>query len=196
MNFTGIILAAGASRRMGTPKALLEFQGQSFIDRLTGAFAQHCADVIVVVGYHADTIRSSMRLRHLPVFVENPAPENGQLSSLHCGLRAVPEGSSGILFIPVDCPDVKPATIGKLLERSGDAAFVVPSHGGKHGHPILFRPEIASEFLALPPGSSAREVVHRYRSQTLYVDVQDPGVVRDVDDPAAYRELLAASESL
>jgi molybdenum cofactor cytidylyltransferase len=196
VNFTGIILAAGASRRMGTPKALLEFHGQSFIDRLTGAFAQHCTDVIVVIGHHADTIRLGMRLRSLPVFVENPAPEKGQLSSLQCGLRAAPEGSSGILFIPVDCPSIKPETIGKLIEHSGDAPFVVPAHEGKHGHPILFRPEIAAEFLALPQSSSAREVVHRYRSQTLYVDVQDPGVVRDVDDPVAYRELLATSECL
>ena len=181
---------------MGTPKALLEFRGQTFIDRLTDAFARHCTRVIVVVGAHAQAIRSGMRLHHLPVFVENSEPERGQLSSLQCALRAVPEETSGILFMPVDCPGVKPETIGRLIERSGDASFVVPAYGGKHGHPILFQPELAAEFLALPPGSSAREVVHRYIGETLYVDVEDPGVLRDIDDPAAYRDLLASAERL
>jgi molybdenum cofactor cytidylyltransferase len=192
VNFTAIILAAGASRRMGTPKALLEFQGRTFIDGLTDAFARHCSTVIIVVGEHGDAIRAGMRLRNRAVFVVNPAPENGQLSSLQCALRAVPEDVSGILFMPVDSPAVRPETIGRLIERSKEAAFVVPEYQGRHGHPILFRPEIASEFLALPAGSTAREVVHRYRSDTLYIDVQDPGVARDIDDPTAYRDLLAA----
>jgi molybdenum cofactor cytidylyltransferase len=196
VNFTGIILAAGASRRMGTPKALLALGGSTFVDRLTAALAQYCSSVIIVVGHHAGAIRSGMRLRPVPIFVENPAPENGQLSSLQCGLRAVPEVCSGILFMPVDCPAVKPDTIGKLVERSEDAAFVVPTYQGKHGHPVLFRPKIAAEFLALPRDSSAREVVHRYRSETLYVNVSDSGILRDIDDPAAYRDLLSAAECL
>jgi molybdenum cofactor cytidylyltransferase len=196
VNFTGIILAAGASRRMGTPKALLEFRGQTFIDGLTGAFAQHCNTVVIVVGEHGKAIRTGMRLRDRAVFVENPSPEKGQLASLQCGLRAVPEGASGILFMPVDYPAVRPETIGSLIERSGEAAFVVPEYRGRHGHPVLFRPEIAAEFLALPVDSSARHIVHRYRNNTLYLDVADPGIVRDIDDPAAYRELLAEAECL
>lgn len=179
---------------MGTPKALLEFRGQTFIDGLTAAFAQHCGSVVIVLGEHGEAIRGGIRLRDRALFVENPAPENGQLSSLQCGLRAVPEGVSGILFMPVDYPAVRPETVGRLIEHSGGAAFVVPEYQGKHGHPILFRPEIAAEFLALPLDSNAREVVHRYRSNTLYLEVDDPGVVRDVDDPAAYRDLLAEAE--
>ncbi len=195
VSFAAIILAAGASRRMGTPKALLEYRGETFVDRLVGVFAAHCSPVAVVLGHDGHAIRSGMRRGDLTAFVENPNPELGQLSSLQCGLRALHATAKGIFLIPVDCPAVLTETIGTLIEHFGSRTFVVPSYCGKHGHPILFQTKMAAQFLALPVDSSAREVVHRYRDLSKYVEVADPGILRDVDDRMAYHDLLQAADS-
>jgi molybdenum cofactor cytidylyltransferase len=189
LKFTGIILAAGASSRMGSPKALLRYQGETFVDRLTKLFAPFCEAVIVVLGYQADVIEAGAE-SGIAQFVRNLEPQRGQFSSLQCGLHAVRESSEGILFLPVDCPTVQASTVARLIGAFGTHPFVIPQFRGKHGHPILFRREVLPEFLGLDAQSTAREVVHRYSRQTRYVDVDDPGILRDVDDPAAYRELV------
>ena len=89
----GIILAGGASRRMGTPKALLRFQNETFLDRLIGVFSPVCDPVIVVVGLHADQIRAGIERADDVRFAVNPDPERGMLSSLQCGLALLPSGS-------------------------------------------------------------------------------------------------------
>src|SRR5262245_32305125 len=107
MKTAGLILAAGASRRMGSPKALLELDGDTFLDRLIRAFRPHCSPLIVVLGYHAEAIRSGVRRGHDVEFVVNPHPEQGQLSSLQCGLSSVPGDSAAVIFTPVDYPRIE-----------------------------------------------------------------------------------------
>ncbi|MGC4048503.1 MAG: NTP transferase domain-containing protein [Paludibaculum sp.] len=94
----------------------------------------------------------------------------------------------------MDSPGVQPATLRRLLDAlqsSPESDFVIPRHAGRRGHPVLMRYTLIPEFLALPPSSSAREVVHAHRDTTLYVDVDDPAILLDIDDPAAYQALLA-----
>ena len=86
----GLILAAGESRRMGSPKALLEFRGETFLDRLIGLFSRCCSPVIVVLGAQQETVRAGLRRPAEALIVENPDFLRGQLSSMQCGLRAVP----------------------------------------------------------------------------------------------------------
>ena len=88
----GLILAAGESRRMGFPKALLPYRGSTFLDTLCGLFAARCSPVIVVVGAHAVEIRSRSTGA---TFVENTRYRSGQTSSMQCGLRAVPPEAEG-----------------------------------------------------------------------------------------------------
>ena len=90
MSVAGIILAAGESRRMGFPKALLRYRDETFLDTLIGLFAARCSPVIVVLGAHADRIRA--RTLRPATFVINPDYQRGQTSSMQCGLRAVPAG--------------------------------------------------------------------------------------------------------
>jgi CTP:molybdopterin cytidylyltransferase MocA len=193
---TGIILSAGASRRMGRPKALLNYRGETFLNRLIRVAGQVADRIIVVVGPpYAEQIREHASTGSS--FLTNPAPERGQLSSLQIALAELPQDAEGFFFIPVDCPAVSEETVRRLAaafaRRDPQTLFVIPRHGGRRGHPVFAARPIATELLALPAEAQARDVVHRYVSQTLYLDVDDPGILADIDDPAAYRELMEAS---
>jgi molybdenum cofactor cytidylyltransferase len=189
VNVAGLILAAGASRRMGAPKALLEYKGQTFLERLLNCFAAACSSITVVLGYHADAIRSGVDLDRRATVVVNPEPERGMLSSWKWGLASM-ASADAVLVSPVDYPAIKSETVSAVIDAIDDWDFAVPRHEGRHGHPICFRAAIIPEFLALPEDGQARDVVHRHRGSTVYVDVDDAGILRDVDDPAAYRALL------
>ena len=185
----GVILAAGASSRMGSPKALLDYRGETFIGRLVRVLAGSCDPVVVALGYHAETIRPAVP--EPATIVINPAPERGQLSSLQTALDLLPPEAEGFAFIPVDSPAVTPATIERLrdafLHRHSSTLLVIPRHHGKRGHPVFAAHAIADEMLALPPTAKASDVVHRHVPNTVYVDVHDAGILIDIDDPAAYR---------
>ncbi len=188
MSVAGLILAAGESRRMGSPKALLEFQGETFLDRLTAAVAPFCAPVVVVVGCEAERIRAGARHPERALFVENKDYRLGQFSSMQCGLRVLAD-VEGVLFTLVDHPNPGPSTIAALL-ASPRPLLAIPRFGARRGHPVYFGAELIPEILALPPDSQAKALFARYLDQTRFVDVADPGILDDVDDPAAYRRLL------
>jgi len=198
VTLTGIILCGGASRRMGHPKALLDYEGESFLDRLIGLFQASCDDVIVVLGHEADRIRAGSKRAGQARCILNPNYEQGQLSSLQRGLEEA-AGADAVLFSPVDYPAVRLSTMqvlaASLRSAAGEFLIAVPCFRGRHGHPAGFLGVLIPEFLALPREATARDVVHRYRERTLYIDVDDPGVVIDVDDPAQYAALLKEASS-
>ena len=190
MSTAGLILAAGESRRMGSPKALMQYRGETFLDRLIGLFSARCLPVVVVLGAAADHIRPS--IARPATFVLNADYLSGQTSSMQCGLRAVPPDADGILFTLVDHPAVAAATIDALLDTGGSSLVRVPRYQGERGHPIWFSRELIAEFLALPVTGAARDVVRAHRAGTQWVDVGDAGILADIDDPAAYRNLIGA----
>ncbi len=177
---------------MGTPKALLDYRGETFLDRLIRVLGAVSDPVIVVLGYHADQIRAAAR--GSATMVVNPRPERGQLSSLQTGVAALPAGTEGFAFIPMDCPTVREDTITRLAEaftcRTPGTEFVIPRLGDKRGHPVFAARPIVDELLALPEDGKASDVVHRHVPQTQYVDVDDPGILADIDDRASYEKLL------
>jgi CTP:molybdopterin cytidylyltransferase MocA len=239
VSVAGIILAAGESRRMGFPKALLRYREESFLDTLIGLFAARCQPVIVVLGAHSDRIRQHT-LRPA-TFVINADYQRGQTSSMQCGLRAVPPGADSVLFTLVDHPAVAPATLDALLGRlrdsdvaresshAGETACAttvtglpsmvgqavspaatacggivygcsgpspllrVPRHQGRRGHPIWFSRDLIAEFLGLPENGAAREIVRAHAGQTEFLDIDDPGILADIDDAAAYGRLTGAA---
>lgn len=190
MSYAGLILAAGESSRMGSAKALLEFRGETFLDRLIRCFSAYCSPVIVVLGHEPEVIRAGVRSAGNAVFVLNPDYSQGQFSSMQCGLRAVPEDAEGILFTPVDHPNIEPATVRQLI--AAGTPIAIPQYLGRHGHPVLFTRGLIPEFLALGPDGQARQVLHGHTSEIRYLDVADPGILDDIDDPDAYHRLLAA----
>lgn len=189
MTIAGLILAAGESRRMGSPKALLRYRDETFIDTLIGRLTRFCDPVIVVLGAHADEIRNAVR--RPATFVTNERYLTGQTSSMQCGLRAVPPAAAGLLFTLVDHPAFESATLKDLLAPPLPL-LRVPRYGGKRGHPIFFRRELIAEFLAMPETGAARDIVRAHAAETEFIDVDDPGILADIDDPAAYERLTGA----
>jgi molybdenum cofactor cytidylyltransferase len=173
---------------MGSPKALLEFRGETFLDRLIRSLSAYCSPVIVVLGHEPDVIRAGVRSPFQAVFVLNTDYQRGQFSSMQCGLRAVPADADGVLFTPVDHPNVEAETVAQLI--ASGALIAIPQYLRRHGHPVLFSRSLIKEFLALPPDSQARAVTHRHASEIRYIDVADAGILDDIDDPEAYQRLL------
>jgi molybdenum cofactor cytidylyltransferase len=191
VNAAGVILAAGESRRMGSPKALLLYREESFLDTLIGLFETRCSPVIVVLGAHASEIRE--RTTRAAAFVINADYRLGQTTSMQCGLRAVPPDAEGVLFTLVDHPAVTVATIDALLAAPRPLVRV-PRYREQRGHPIWFGRDLIPEFLALPTDGAARDIVRAHAAGTHFLDLDDPGIRADIDDPAAYAQLTGAIE--
>jgi molybdenum cofactor cytidylyltransferase len=182
---------------MGSPKALLRYREETFLDTLTALLARYCAPVIVVLGAHAGEIRAAST--RPATFVVNPDFALGMTTSLQCGLRAVPPEADGVLFTLVDHPAAAAATVDALLgpllasiDPSRRPLVRVPRYRAKRGHPIWFSRELIPEFLALPAGGPARDVVTEHVDRTEYLDLDDPGIVADIDSPEDYRALTGA----
>lgn len=113
---------------MGSPKALLEYRGETFIQRLVRVLSPVCDRVVVVLGYHAADIRPG--IPGSAVITINPAPERGQLSSLQTGLAALPADADGFLFTPVDSPAVESETVERVAaefrRRDPATLLVIP----------------------------------------------------------------------
>jgi len=173
---------------MGFPKALLNYRGETFVDRLIGIFARHCSPVIVVTGAHAERIRAGSVRGAEAQFVVNRNWAEGQITSLQCGLGAVPPDAAGVLYTLVDHPAVAEDTVAGLT-AAGTGLLRIPRCGARRGHPIWIGRPLFAEFLEIPAGITARDIVHRHLGDTVYVDVDDPGVLADIDDADAYRAL-------
>src|ERR1019366_6933475 len=130
---------------MGTPKALLDYRGETFLDRLIRVLGTVCDPVIVALGCHAEEIRASVHGR--AQFAVNPDPSRGQLSSLQTALAQVPDNAEGFLFLPVDCPAAEPETIRQIVDafHSTGAQLVIPRHEGRRGHPVCVSRALIAE---------------------------------------------------
>jgi molybdenum cofactor cytidylyltransferase len=188
----GVILAAGESSRMGSDKALLPFAGSTFLEHLIRLFAPRVAPLVVVLGHHAEAIRAAITRRPGLVFAVNPDYRRGQLSSLQTALRALPAEAPAALVTLVDHPAVAESTLDAVLGsfRPENPVLAIPRYRGKRGHPVLLPRRLLDELAALPPDASAKQVVHAHHAEALFLDLDDPGIVADVDTPAEYRQLV------
>jgi molybdenum cofactor cytidylyltransferase len=189
----GIILAAGRSSRMGRPKALLPCapDGETFVHRLARAFCDGGLQEALVVGRPDDlALRTEVETMRVPArFVENANADDGQLSSLLAGLRAgdLP-GVRAVLVAPVDLPLIGAGTVAALLAvfRSTGAPIVRACHARRHGHPVLFSRAVFDELRRADPATGAKAVLRAREGAIVNVEVEDAGVLRDVDTPEDY----------
>lgn len=177
-----VVLAAGASSRMGVPKWSLPAspEGISFLQSILEALrAAAVSTVRVVTAPGAEIVEEA---------VVNPEPSRGMLSSLQCGLRALPQDVGAVLVWPVDHPLVTTATVTAMLRawRDGNPPVVVPTFDGRRGHPVLFAGRLLPELLAADPGAGARSVVHAH-PERRELPVLDRGVVTGINTREDYR---------
>jgi molybdenum cofactor cytidylyltransferase len=187
-----VVLAAGESSRMGRPKALLPIDGQTFIERIVAALKEtRVGKVMVILGHNAEEMRR--RIEHLPVeILVNPDYKLGQLSSLQVAVRRLEKETDcdGMLVHLVDHPYIDAKLVKVMIERfyDGGKLIVVPRHGGKRGHPVIFSRKLFGELLAAPMDHGAKAVVNAHHVDTLEIDTQDSGVAVDIDTPELYRQ--------
>jgi molybdenum cofactor cytidylyltransferase len=194
----GIILAAGDSTRMGTPKALLrDRDGEIFIRRIVRSMADAgLSTPVVVTGRHHALIVEALSSAPLPAFrvVGNPDPSRGQLSSLWAGMdEACQPETEAIAVTLVDVPLVAPSTIRSVVEawRRTRAPIVRPAVGVRRGHPVIFDRAVFHELRRAPVDAGARAVLSAHFDEIVNVPVDDLGCIVDVDTPEDYRDLIA-----
>lgn len=197
-----MILAAGASSRMGRDKALLpwpppaveaQVSGQTFLSAAIQALSLYSELVMVVAGYNEANL-APIVYAHGASLVRNPDPERGQFSSLQTGLKEVlNRGRDAALVTLVDRPPAQAATMQALRDAFAaaerDVWAVVPEHQGKHGHPYIAGRELMEAFLKAPATATAREVEHKHQAHIQYLAVSDPFVTLNVDTPEEYAAL-------
>jgi CTP:molybdopterin cytidylyltransferase MocA len=177
---------------MGRPKALLASGDRTFVRRVLDTLrAAEVPDAVVVVRPEADDVVREIAHAGFGRAVVNPDPSRGQLSSLLTGLDALDHPRViAVLVTLVDVPLVAPATIATLLARAltSTAPIVRATYRGRHGHPVIFKRALFQELRSADPATGAKAVMRAHAIDDVEVD--DPGVVEDVDTPDDYRRVI------
>ncbi|HSL62672.1 MAG TPA: nucleotidyltransferase family protein, partial [Desulfotignum sp.] len=189
----GIILAAGCGSRMGRAKQLLPFEQTTLLGRVIDTAKAAMLDaLILVLGFEADRIRPWLETTYPDLtgirVVENPDWQNGQSFSVAAGLAALTPDTGGALFLLADLPLVTVRTINNLVSafQTTDQWIVVPRFQGKRGNPVLVAAPLF-ERLKQPAGDAgARVLFDEFKLRLRYLDVDDPGILMDVDTPEDY----------
>ena len=193
--WNSVVVSAGASERFhGAPKALLPVGDEAAIVRLVRvSWETGARRVIVILGARAETIERALDGTGAEVEVNHRWAE-GRTGSVQVGLQASgPE--SDLLLWPVDHPFVASATVARLhaaAERDGLAVWLIPSFRGEGGHPVWIRSPAQAPVLALRRSAPLRSVLAGLGPQVRRVEVDDPGVLENVDSPDAYWSAVAA----
>jgi CTP:molybdopterin cytidylyltransferase MocA len=194
---SGVVLAAGGSRRMeGYIKPLLTIHGITFLERIVDNLKKSAIEeIVVVLGSHHLKIMEGMRLEGVTVLI-NECWEHGQLSSLKLATHNLSTGSDGMLFTLVDHPLVKLETYSTLIDfwTMHKKRIVIPTSGGRKGHPTIFPRSVYSVLLNTELPHGARDIICMKKNIVSFIKVADTGVVEDIDTIDDYRRLIGDPE--
>jgi molybdenum cofactor cytidylyltransferase len=182
-----VILSGGASRRMGTPKALLPYRGGTFLEHLLKVTDHpRIGWRRVVLGADAAAIAEGVELPADEVVI-NENWEAGQLSSIQAGVRSLPAWTDGILLCLIDHPLISRELVGELLKEFYESgkAIVLPVYKGHRGHPVIFASRLYEELLNAPLETGARAVVWKHREEVCEMGTSEEGCVLNLNDPDA-----------
>lgn len=191
----GIILAAGGARRYGSPKLLLDWQGQPFVRQVAStALSAGLSPVVLVSGAEAEAVQAAVAGLALLV-VHNAEWEKGQSGSLKTGLRALPEDVGAVVFLLADQPQIPVELILALVRKYAETALpvVMPRSQERRGNPVLFARPTFNDLLALEGDVGGRAILNRY--EVGEVIWEDPLFLLDVDTPEDYQRLLSKKMS-
>ena len=189
-----ILLAAGESRRMGSLKALLPWQGSTLVAYQISSLRQAGVEpVVVVLGHDAGRLKPEVEGREGVIWRENPDYWQGKTTSIKAGLSALGPGqSSAILILNVDQPR-SAETIRHLLRqhRDGGRSITIPRFRGKGGHPIVVDSALLEELKSIDEESlGVKAVVRRHQEGTLLVEMDTPEVLWDLNTPEEYQAAI------
>jgi molybdenum cofactor cytidylyltransferase len=191
---TAVILAAGESKRMGSPKALLLYNDRTFVEHLLD-ITRHpkVGSQIIVLGAGAEAISKRIGLSPKQTVV-NPDWQNGQLSSIKAALKSIgTEPTDGVLLCLVDHPLITSALVNQLIESfySTGKLIVAPTFHGKRGHPVIFSSKLFTELLDASEETGARSVVWKHADEVYEVPTPEEGIVLNLNDPETFRSAIA-----
>ena len=192
------ILAAGESRRMGSPKALISIRGQTFLERLwVSTRHPRIGFTRIILGAGAADIRQKLPVGPATIVI-NPDWRQGQLSSIRAAIRSLPDGATeGLLLCPVDHPLISTALVASLIERFDSAGkqIVLPVFRGRRGHPVIFHAALYQELLGASDSVGARQVVWAHPQEIIEVTTEEEGVVLNLDNPEVLRKASQSEKS-
>ena len=190
----GIILAAGASRRMGRSKQLLLWRGKPFICQVAHtALDAGLAPAVVVTGAEADDVRAA--LAGVPVeIVHNPGWAEGQSTSVRMGLQALSPETTAAIFLLADQPHIPVELVRALAERHAQTQppIVAPMIEGRRGNPVLFDRSTFPDLMSLRGDAGGRLLFSRYSITAVPWD--DASLLLDVDTLEDYQRLLKSAQ--
>jgi molybdenum cofactor cytidylyltransferase len=186
-----VVLAAGASSRLGRAKALLPFGDRTALDLVLDALRGAGLGAGVIVTGDADAELRAAVVAAPFGWSRNAAPAAGRLGSIRVGLESA--GPGAVLLWPVDRPLAAAGTVRALLEaaRRFPDQVVVPESGGRRGHPLVLPESLRPALEAAPPDASLRDVLVASGAARRVVPLDDPGIHFDLDTEEAYTEALA-----
>ena len=190
-----ILLAAGRSRRMGSCKQLLPLGDRTVISRCLDALVTGgVGEVVVVVSEEGSEVAEAARANPARIVV-NPETAGDMASSVRVGHDALPAEACGVIVALCDYPLVSAATVTRLIEEHMDSpgSIIIPCHGGRRGHPLLFPRVTLNE---LTSGLILRDLVQHNPERIRCLDVDDPGVLIDMDTPEDYHRICGMFESV
>jgi len=190
----GILLAAGEGKRMGSLKPLLSINSTTFLECIIKKLKIVCEETIVVLGYQSSTIMKKVDLSGVKVAF-NREYSKGQLSSLQVGLKEISKDTEGIIMALVDQPLVKEDTFKKLKNKflEYEKSIIIPTFGGKKGHPTIFSNFFFKELMNAPLDTGARYVIKNYPQYVITVPVKDRGIIININTPEIYNKFIKKS---
>lgn len=190
-----IVLAAGRSLRMGTQKLLLPLAGQAIIAHVVDELQRSPVnEIFVVTGMDGARISEALAGRRV-CFVNNPDRDGDMLSSVRCGLWALPESCRAVLVAIGDQPRLTAELVAKLIgafHQSG-RSIAVPVHGQRRGHPLLFSKRFRDEILQRFDDVGLRGLLEAHPQEIAEITVEAQCVLDDVDTPEDFRRLTEES---
>jgi molybdenum cofactor cytidylyltransferase len=183
-----VILSGGSSSRMGSPKALLTYQGKAFLDHLLEITIHPKIGVRrVVLGAHAEPIARAIELAGDEIVI-NHEWEKGQLSSILAAVRSLPAGTDGMLLFLIDHPLISGNLVDGVIEDfySSQAPIVLPTYQGRRGHPVLFSSRLYRELESAPMETGARAVVWAHASDVREFQTIEEGCVLNLNDAETF----------
>jgi molybdenum cofactor cytidylyltransferase len=190
-----IILAAGDSRRMGYPKALLPFRRDRFITHILGVLSSlGFSEPVIILGRAAPVIQPILREWTANIQI-NPDPDRGQLSSIQLALEHIaPEFDAGMIW-PVDQPAISEDLVRRLAQLfvSSGALIACPTCNERRGHPAIFHRSLFQEFMDMPLLEGPKKILVRHRQETSILPTEESGAIEDIDTPDDYQALTGES---